>query len=184
MVESLRERSGLANKHALGFVKKNNREDEYVEFVAKEISKHRKLTPEEHESLAKRHPELHSLAERIRKGLGITGETPKERLASIFGVLHGMVEHQRGKYAEVPERPPAVVPRIAEVRPPAIRPELEAECEKIAISSGEVFDIGDIEGIRIGDDIVITLPKGKDVYLITKGRGMIASSVKKLKDIV
>lgn len=160
MVESLRERSGLV---------KTTRNEDLMTKLEEAI-----IHPE-------KHPELHSLAESIRHTLGITGETPAERLKTIFGGLHRLVKERVKEKKEEwgvvePARPPVV--------PPPPRREVEAECEKVLVRSGEAFDIGDIEGIRIGDDIVITLPKGKEVYFISKGRGMIRASVKRLEEVV
>ncbi len=129
------------------------------------------------------HSFLHSIADTIREKFHITGETPSERLGNIVRgvstVVHGMAEEQRRRLAKVP--PPEVPVRPV---PPPPRREVEAECEKVLVGSGEAFDIGDIEGIRIGEDVVITLPTGKKVYLISKGRGVIPTSVKKLEEVV
>lgn len=166
MVVSLRARSGLVKE--TGNEELMTRLEEAI--IHTGIPKHE-------------HPHLHSISEAIREKFHITGETPSERLGSIIRgvstVVHGMAEAQRERLAGVP------LPEVpARPVPPPPRREVEAECEKVLVRSGEAFDIGDIEGIRIGDDIVITLPKGKEVYFITKGRGVLPTTAKKLEEIV
>jgi len=167
MVVSLRQRSGLENPEPI-------KKDEELMTKLEEAIIH----PE-------KHPHLHALAEDIRHTFGITGETPEERLKSIFGGLHKLVSYEVKKKKEewgaVPT--PPVTPTPPVVRPVTV-PEVKAECVKTLVSSGEAFDIGDIEGIKIGEDIVITLPSGKEIYLITKGRGVIPTTAKKLGQII
>lgn len=167
MVVSLRARSGL---------EKGTRNEELMTQLEEAII---------HTGIPKHeHPHLHHIAETIRHRFGITGETPAERLGNILRgvstVVHGMAKAQRERLAKVPAEVPVRPPAI----PPPPRREVEAECEKVLVRSGEAFDIGDIEGIRIGDDIVITLPKGKEVYFISRGRGVLPTTAKKLEEIV
>ena len=162
----------------------------------------KEIKPEEKDKLKefiKKHPKIHEIAEDIRKFFGIKGETPAERIKYILGGLHKLlteeIEKKRrewtewgkeGKEGYVPEEKKVITRTIALPTVPTtpIRPELEAKCEKVFVASGEAFDIGDIEGIRIGDDVFITIPSGKQVYLITRGRGIISTSAKKLSEIV
>jgi len=158
-VQSLRERSGL--EEALTEVEES--------VIHSSIPKHE-------------HPKLHSIAEGFRKQLGITGETSSERLKNLLGSIGNIVksttERKRMEYGEMGREPisgRAVVPTA---------PAMKAECEKVSVGSGDAFDIGDVEGIRIGNDVMITVPQGKHVYVISKGMGLTGSSAKRLDDVV
>ncbi len=49
----------------------------------------------------------------------------------------------------------------------------------------EVVDVGDVEAVRVGNAVLVTLPKGKDEFLIIKGMGgLTAPKVKKLSEVV
>jgi hypothetical protein len=48
-----------------------------------------------------------------------------------------------------------------------------------------VMDVGDVEVIKMDGDIIATLPKGKDVYFISKGKFPISTTtVRKLSDTI
>ena len=48
-----------------------------------------------------------------------------------------------------------------------------------------VVDAGDIEVIKFGEDVIATLPKGKDVWFINRSKfPTIATDIKKLADVV
>ena len=166
MVQSLRARSGLEEKLT-----------ELEEAII-------------HPSIPKHeHPFLHSLGETIRHTFGITEETPSGRLKQLFGslqnIVEGAVKRKKIELAKMEREEPMVAPE-RRVLPPVRRvvPEVEAECKKVTVGSNEAFDIGDIEGIRIGEDVVITIPTGKHVYLLTKGMGTVGAKATKLHEVV
>jgi len=48
----------------------------------------------------------------------------------------------------------------------------------------EAIDLGDIELIKIGRDILVSIPKGKDIFMIHKSIGLAPVKVEKLEGIV
>jgi hypothetical protein len=55
------------------------------------------------------------------------------------------------------------------------------------MTSGDVsiLDIGDVEAIRVGADTIISIPKGKEAYLIHRGvTGLSGTTIKKLEEVV
>jgi len=45
-----------------------------------------------------------------------------------------------------------------------------------------VVDVGDVEVVKVGSEFIVTLPKGKDVFLVHKGIGLAPTTVKKLSE--
>lgn len=127
---------------------------------------------------AHEHPKIHALAEKLRTSLGIHGETSGERLKNIVGSIHNIVkqtaERKRMEYAEMGREEPV-----------GRRPEMIASPPReVTATSGDVFDVGDLEGIRIGDDVFITVPPNKKVYLISKGMGIVGTRARRLDEVV
>lgn len=188
MVKSLRERSGL--------------EESMSEWEETAI----------HPNIHKvHHPTLKKIGSAIRSGLGIKGETAQERLGDVVNSLSNIVgsEVQRkkkelggftpeGSSGSIFERslvrkeeksenssPKRLLSRAMVSKTPSVtRTETRAKEGKVNVSSGDVFDIGDLEGIMIGDEVLISIPKGKDVYFLSEGIGTIPSKVKKLKETI
>ncbi len=53
--------------------------------------------------------------------------------------------------------------------------------------SGEisVMDIGDVEVVRLNRDLIVSMPKGRDVFLVHKGAtGLTGTTIKKLEEII
>jgi len=188
MVKSLRERSGL--------------EEAMTEWEESAI----------HPNIHKvHHPTLKKIGSAIRSGLGIKGENAQERLGDVVNSLARIVGEEtarkkkelggvtpEGSSESIFERslvkkkesnkgasPQSLLNRTMVSKKPSVaRTETRAKEGKVSVSSGDVFDIGDLEGIMIGEEVLISIPKGKDVYFLSEGIGTIPSKVKKLKETI
>ncbi|RLG44790.1 MAG: hypothetical protein DRN81_03640 [Thermoproteota archaeon] len=47
-----------------------------------------------------------------------------------------------------------------------------------------IVDVGDVEVVKVGSEFIVTLPKGKEVFLVHRGSGLAPSTVKKLSDVI
>jgi hypothetical protein len=48
----------------------------------------------------------------------------------------------------------------------------------------EVIDAGDVELIKLGNEVIVSMPKGKDLFFIRTGGGFVPTKIEKLNTVI
>lgn len=72
---------------------------------------------------------------------------------------------------------------VDEEKKKSIQQKLMKFVEKVKEGDVAIIDAGDVEVVKVGNEYIITMPKGKEVFLVHKGSGLTPSVVKKLDEV-
>lgn len=163
----------------------------YVKLAEKELKPYVKLAEKE---IGEARGELIKLGKKIEPHIEKSVKWGAEELHEAGKHL---VEHIREKKrmealakGEVPRIPTKVIvptepKKAVHITDRFVRDEEGNVVGAIAKVDGlKIADVGDMEVLMFGDNIIVAIEKGKDIYSIVKGMGFTPSKIEKLGEVV